>query len=67
MAGVFAAAASDIKVRGNRLENCFFRPGESAGTARGLDIRRPIDVRHSENVVVESNVIIEAGEASVEH
>jgi hypothetical protein len=60
MAGVFAAAASGVQVRGNRLENCFFRPGESAGTARGLDIRSPIDVRHAENAVVESNVIVEA-------
>ena len=58
--------ASGVQVRGNRLENCFFRPGESAGTARGLDIRGPIDVRHAEDVVVESNVIVGPNEATPE-
>jgi hypothetical protein len=66
-AGIFAAATKDVQVRGNRLENCFFRPGESAGKARGLDIRGPIDVRHAEDVVVEANEIVETGETPAEH
>jgi len=65
-AGIFAAAARDVRVRGNRLDNCYFRPGDSAGQTRGFDIRGPIDLRHAEDVVVEDNDIIEAGEAPVE-
>jgi hypothetical protein len=55
-AGIFAAAAADVQIRRNRLENCFYRPGESAGKARGLDVRGPIEARE---VVLESNEIIE--------
>ena len=50
-------AAKDVQIRGNRLQNCFYRPGESAGKARGLDVRGPIDARHAQDVVIESNEI----------
>lgn len=29
-AGIFVAAARDVQIRYNRLENCFYRPVESA-------------------------------------
>lgn len=66
LAGIFAAAARDVRVRGNRLRNCFFRPGDSAGAARGLDIRAPIDVRHARNAVVESNEVFSPERTSPE-
>ena len=56
-AGIFVAAAEDVQIRGNRLENCFYRPGEAAGKARGLDVRGPIDARHAQDVVIERNEI----------
>ncbi len=65
-AGIFVAAAADVQVRGNRLENCLWQPGELAGRARGLDVDGPIDVRHAEEVVVEGNVVIQAGVAPAE-
>ena len=30
-AGIFVAVARDVQIRGNRLENCFYRPGKLAG------------------------------------
>jgi hypothetical protein len=59
-AGIFAAAAEAVQIRGNRLEGCFYRPGESAGKARGLDVLGPIDTRHARDVVLEDNNIREA-------
>ena len=58
-AGIFAAAAADIQIRNNRLENCFFQPGESAGKGRGLVISSPIDTHNAQDVVLEGNEIIE--------
>ena len=29
--GIFVAAAKDVQIRGNRLENCFYQPGKSTG------------------------------------
>ncbi len=58
MAGIFAAAARDVTVRGNRLENCLFEPSETAGKARGLGVRSPIDVRHARHAVVEGNQVV---------
>ncbi|MHC4402558.1 MAG: right-handed parallel beta-helix repeat-containing protein [Planctomycetota bacterium] len=66
-AGIFVAAAKDVEIRRNRLENCFFRPGESAGVGRGIDLRGPIDSRHAQDVALEGNEIIEAGEAPSRH
>ena len=65
-AGIFVAAAKDMQIRGNRLENCFYRPGESAGKARGLSVRGPIDVQHAQDVVVEGNEIIETDDVPAE-
>jgi hypothetical protein len=65
-AGIFVAAAKDVQIRGNRLENCFYRPGESAGKSRGLGVRGPIDVQHAQDVVVEGNEIIETDEVPAE-
>ena len=56
-AGIFAAAAEAVEIRGNRLENCLFRPSDSAGKARGLDVRSPIDARHARDVIIEDNEI----------
>jgi hypothetical protein len=56
-AGIFVAAASDVRIRNNRLENCFSRPGESAGKARGLDIKGPIDAQAAHEVTIENNQI----------
>jgi hypothetical protein len=64
--GIFVAAAKDVQVRGNRLENCFYRPGASAGRARGLEARGPIEVRHAKDVTVEGNEIIETGKPPAE-
>ena len=61
MAGIFAAATRDVKIRGNRLDHCFYRPGESAQRGRGLDVRSPIDVRHARDAVVEDNEIVNHG------
>lgn len=60
-AGIFVAAAQGAEIRGNRLENCFYRPGESTGNRRGLSILTPIDVRHSQDVIVEDNEVRETG------
>lgn len=65
-AGIFVAAAKDVQIRGNQLENCFYRPGESAGKARGLSVRSPIDVQHAQDVVVEGNEIIETDDVPAE-
>ena len=65
-AGIFVAAAADVQVRGNRLENCFYRPGESAGKARGLTPCWPIDVRQAVDVVAENNEIVDAETAPAE-
>ena len=62
-AGIFVAAATDVRVRGNRLANCFCNPGSSAGKKRLLDVRGPIEVGQAENTVVKDNEIIEPGEA----
>jgi hypothetical protein len=59
-AGIFAAAAADIQIRDNRLENCFFQPGESAGKGRGLLISGPIDTQNAQDVFLEGNEIIVA-------
>ena len=58
-AGIFAAAAADIQIRNNRLENCYFQPGESAGKGRGLVISSPIDTHNAQDVVLEGNEITE--------
>jgi hypothetical protein len=59
-AGIFAAAAADIQIRNNRLENCYSQPGESAGKGRGLVISDPIDTQNAQNVILEGNEIIVA-------
>jgi hypothetical protein len=59
-AGIFAAAARAVTVRGNRLENCFYRPGEASGTERGLKPRGPIDTGRAEEVTVEGNEVVAA-------
>lgn len=56
-AGIFVAAAADVQVRGNRLKNCLYSPGESAGKARGLDVKAPIDTRYAQDVSCEANEI----------
>ena len=66
-AGIFVTAAEDVQIRGNRLENCFFRPSESAGKGRGLDVSGPIDARHAQDIVLEGNEIIEAGTSPTEY
>ncbi|MCH5373796.1 MAG: right-handed parallel beta-helix repeat-containing protein, partial [Planctomycetes bacterium] len=57
-AGIFMAAATDVQICNNRLENCFFRPGESAGEGRGLVISGPIDTQDARDVTIEGNEII---------
>ena len=54
-AGIFVAAAKEVRVRGNRLKNCFHWPGKSAGKARKLDVRGSTDARHTQNVTIERN------------
>ena len=66
-AGIFVAAAKDVRVRGNRLKNCFYRPGEAAGKGRRLGVDGPIDVQHAQDAIVEGNEIIEVGKAPAEH
>lgn len=60
-AGIFVSAAKEVQIRGNRLEHCLYRPGDSAGLDMGLDVREPIDVRHAVDVVVDGNEIEAAG------
>ena len=62
-AGIFAAAAQGVQIRDNRLENCFYRPGKSAGKGRGLEVGGPIDTRHAQDVDLDNNEIIEMGES----
>ena len=61
-AGIFVAAAKDVQIRNNRLENCFYRPGESAGKGRGLAISGPIDAQNAQDVTIKDNEIIEPGQ-----
>ncbi|NQT16780.1 MAG: right-handed parallel beta-helix repeat-containing protein [Planctomycetes bacterium] len=63
VAGIFVAAAENVKVRGNRLEHCLFRPGESTGRDVGLDVREAIDVRYARDVEVVDNQVAKTGEA----
>jgi nitrous oxidase accessory protein NosD len=60
-AGIFVAAAGDVQVRNNRLENCFYRPGESAEKGRGLTISGPIDAHNAQDVTIKDNEIIGPG------
>jgi hypothetical protein len=57
-AGIFVAAAANVQICKNRLENCFYRPGESAGKGRGLVISGPIDTQDAQEVTTEGNEII---------
>ena len=66
-AGIFVAAARDVQIRNNRLENCFYRPGESAGRGRGLEISGPIDAGAAQVVTIEDNQIIEPGKPPAGH
>ena len=61
-AGIFVAAAKDVQIRNNRLENCFYRPGESAGKGRGLATFGPIDTQNAQDVTITGNEIIEPGQ-----
>jgi hypothetical protein len=60
-AGIFVAAAKDMQIRNNRLENCFYQPGESAGKGRGLAISGPIDAQNAQDVTIKDNEIIGPG------
>ncbi len=60
-AGIFTAAARDVRIRHNRLERCFTDPGEAPGRAYGLDVRAPIDVRHAEGAEVSANETADCG------
>ena len=66
MAGIYAAAAKGVRVRGNCLENVLYRPGDSAGREAGLDVREAIDLRHAEDVEVVGNELIAIGKATTE-
>jgi parallel beta-helix repeat protein len=66
-AGIFVAAARDVQIRNNRLENCFYRPGESAGKNRGLAISGSIDAQAAQHVTIEANQIIEPGKPPADH
>jgi parallel beta-helix repeat protein len=66
-AGIFVAAAKDVQIRNNRLENCFYRPGESAGKGRGLAISGPIDAQAAREVRIEDNQVIEPGKPPAKH
>ena len=61
-AGIFVAAAKDVQIRNNRLEKCFYRPGESAGKGRGLAVSGPIDAQNAQDVTIKDNEIIEPGQ-----
>ena len=66
-AGIFVAAADGVRVLGNRLQNCFYRPGQLAGQGRRLAVSGPIDVQHAQNAVVEGNKVLkDTGGTSVE-
>lgn len=61
-AGIFVAAAKDVQIRNNRLENCFYRPGESAGKGRELTISGAIDAQNAQDVTIKDNEIIGPGQ-----
>jgi nitrous oxidase accessory protein NosD len=61
-AGIFVAAAKDVQIRNNRLEHCFYRPGESAGKGRGLAVSGPIEAQAALDVALEANEIIGPGQ-----
>ncbi len=62
-AGIFAFAARNLTVRNNRIENVFYRPGQRAGRARGLEVRGAIDTGRAEDVKQEGNIMSGVGEA----
>lgn len=66
-AGIFVAAARDVQIRNNRLENCFYRPGESAGKERGFALSGPIEARAAQEVTLEGNQIIQPGQPPDKH
>jgi hypothetical protein len=60
-AGIYAAAAAQVTIRGNELRNVLYHPGTKAGVEAGLDLRDPIDVRHAVQVQVRDNRLIDVG------
>jgi len=61
-AGIFVSAAKDVQIRNNRLEHCFYRPGEAAGKGRGIAISGPIDAQNAQDVAIKDNEIIGPGQ-----
>ena len=60
-AGIFAATAKDVQIRGNRLEHVLYDPGENSGRDIGLSVREAIDARYAEHVSVTGNTLVKIG------
>jgi len=63
VAGIFVAAARDVKILGNRLEHVLYDVSEAAGREMGLDVLEPIDARHARDVTVRDNTLNHIGVA----
>lgn len=63
MAGIFVAAARDVRIVGNRLEHVLYDAPKTAGREMQLSVTQPIDARHARNVTVEDNVLTHVGVA----
>ena len=61
LAGIHVAAAKGVTIRGNRLQNVLYDPGEKTGREMGLDLREAIDTQHAEDVTVAGNELLDLG------